>query len=402
MSNPLVRILGAVGIAGGVVGAAALGGVTAQRRAVRRYRQVAPDGDGDGYGALDADRTYSVVAEDGVVLAVEEVGPVDAALTVVFAHGWTLRAGAWHYQRLALAHPVGDDDGPAVRLVFYDQRSHGRSTRAEPGHSTMADLAADLAQVLATAAPQGPVVIVGHSMGGMALLTLAGRDPGYFSARVAGVALISTSATALHQAELGRLLVAGSTSVVKLISTTVARYPTWIERSRSGSRDAVWLLTRALGFARKDIPASLVDYLDEMISGTPVEVIADFTPALLSMDQLDALPTLEGLPVLVACGDADRLTPLKRSRALAAALPDAEFVIVPGAGHMAILEAPEPIDEALDRLLLRAAQRVGLVDPEMRPDPDRAWTAEATDTADIDDVAAGLDAEPAPTIREDR
>ncbi|GAA2004326.1 alpha/beta hydrolase [Nakamurella flavida] len=374
MANPLVRVLGAVGIAGGVVGAAALGGVTAQRRAVRRYRQSSMDGEADGYGSLAADRTYSVAADDGVVLAVEEVGPVDAPLTVVFAHGWTLRAGSWHFQRYALAHPVGDDTGPAVRLVFYDQRSHGRSTRAEAGHSTMADLAGDLAQVLATAAPDGPVVIVGHSMGGMALLTLAGRDPGYFTHRVAGIGLISTSATALRQAELSRLLVAGSTSIVKLISATVARYPTLIERSRAGSRDAAWLLTRALGFARRDIPAALVDYLDEMISGTPVDVIADFTPALLGLDALAALPALAELPALVACGDADRLTPVRRSEALAAALPDSELVVVPGAGHMAIMEAPEPIDEGLDRLIIRAARRAGLVAPDARPDPARTRT----------------------------
>jgi pimeloyl-ACP methyl ester carboxylesterase len=104
------KILGAAGIATGVLGAAALGGVTAQRVSVRRYQSaqsalMTDPKQEHGYGALQADRTYSVDAEDGVALYVEEVGPVTAPITVIFSHGWTLRSGAWHYQRLGLAGP---------------------------------------------------------------------------------------------------------------------------------------------------------------------------------------------------------------------------------------------------------------------------------------------------------
>jgi len=83
-------------------------GVTAQRVSVRRYQSaqsalMTDPKQEHGYGALQADRTYSVDAEDGVALYVEEVGPVTAPITVIFSHGWTLRSGAWHYQRLGLA-----------------------------------------------------------------------------------------------------------------------------------------------------------------------------------------------------------------------------------------------------------------------------------------------------------
>jgi len=91
-----------------------------------------------------------------------------------------------------------------------------------------------------------------------------------------------------------------------------------------------------------------------MISATPMDVIADFAPALFSHDERDALPTLAGIPTLIAVGDADRMTPPDRSRALADALPGAELLVIPGAGHMAIMEAAEPIDAAL-RKLVRAA-----------------------------------------------
>jgi pimeloyl-ACP methyl ester carboxylesterase len=141
---------------------------------------------------------------------------------------------------------------------------------------------------------------------------------------------------------------------MKLVSVAVSRYPDLIERGRAGSSDAVWLLTRTLGFARKDVPGELVDYLDEMISGTPIDVITDFLPALVGLDQAAALPVLADLPVVVICGDQDRQTPLARSRAIAAALPDAELVIAEGAGHMAILERPDVVNQALRKLFDRA------------------------------------------------
>lgn len=354
------KVLGAASVGTGLVGAVALGGVTAQRRAVRRYR-AASGSDEPAYDLLAADRSYSVLGDDGVVLHVEEVGPVDAPLTVIFGHGWTLRSGAWHYQRLGLADwtPAGGaGDGAAVRLVFFDQRSHGKSSRASSSHTGMADLAGDLAAVMATAAPEGPVVLVGHSMGGMALITLAGLRPKLFAQRVAGVGLISTSAGAVPTDQLARALLVGHGALMKLVSVAVSRYPDLIERGRAGSSDAVWLLTRTLGFARKDVPGELVDYLDEMISGTPIDVITDFLPALVGLDQAAALPVLADLPVVVICGDQDRQTPLTRSRAIAAALPDAELVIAEGAGHMAILERPDVVNRALRALLDRAMEHV--------------------------------------------
>lgn len=361
MSSTLGKIIGAASITTGVIGAAALGGVTAQRRAVRRYRESSTT-DPQGYDTLAADRTYSVLGDDGVVLHVEEVGPENAPLTVVFGHGWTLRSGAWHYQRIGLAGAGfgGPGPGPQARLIFFDQRSHGKSSRGGADNVGMADLAGDLAAVVATAAPDGPVVLVGHSMGGMAVITLAGLRPDLFRERIAGVGLVSTSASALSKAQFTRSLMSTGSPLLKLASRAASKYPTWIERGRAGSRDAVWLLTRSLGFAQKDVPGELVDYLDEMISATPVEVIADFAPALMGLDQLASLPVLESLPVVIICGDADRQTPLARSLAIADALPTAELVVIEGAGHMAIMERPGAVNDALRGLFERAVDHAAL------------------------------------------
>ncbi len=360
--NVVGKVLGVVGVVGGIAGAAVLGGATAQRIALKKYRSVAADGDVD-FDKLFADRTYSVVAPDGVVLHVEEAGPVDAGLTVIFAHGWALRMGSWHYQRLGLAGPTFGAltatgrpvaKGPQVRMVFFDWRSHGRSSRATTAHPTMAVLAQDLASVINTAAPVGPVVLLGHSMGGMAVLALAAADPEFFAARVAGVGLLSTSATQLPNAEIGRLFMSRSNPLLKVAGSVASRYAGLIERGRSSTRDAVWLITRLVGFARKDVSAQLVDYLDEMLSDTSIEVITDFIPGVLAHDQIAALPALAGIPTLIMVGDMDRLTPPNQSKFIADALPEAEYVVVEQAGHLAMLEAPQETNEALRRLLRRS------------------------------------------------
>lgn len=363
--TPWTRIVGAAGIAAGVVVAATVGGVTAQRRAVARIRSdVRADG-GPAFDALAADRSYSVPADHGAVLHVEEVGPARAPLTVIFAHGWTLRSGAWHFQRLGLAGPgfgrQPERGGfPAARLVFYDQRAHGRSSRGAGNQVSMDLLAADLAAVLAAAAPSGPVVLIGHSMGGMALITLAGRRPRLFADRVVGVGLISTSAHQVPVAALGRALIRLPDPLLRTVSGIATRFPELVEWSRAGAHDAAWLLTRLFGFARRDVPVELVDYLDEMITATPVGVIADFAPMLMRLAAGPALPVLAELPVAIVCGDADRLTPPARSRYMADVLPGARLTVIPDAGHMAILEAPEEVNQALRVLLEDAATRAGI------------------------------------------
>ncbi len=369
------RILGTAGIVTGVLGAAALGGVTAQRVAVRKYQSaqaalLTDPGADPGFEALAADRTYSVDTWDGVALHVEEVGPLDAPLTVIFAHGWTLRLGSWHYQRLGLTGPgfggpVGSEPAvhrsrrtasgrPTARLVFYDHRSHGKSTRAPEGHSTMEYLASDLRSVIDTAAPSGPVVLVGHSMGGMAIFTLAAQDPDLFAERIAGVGLVCTGATYLRPSELTRLLIAGGNPLVKVLKEVGSRYPAIFERGRSSSRDAVWMLTRSLGFSRRDVSGALVDYLDEMVSSTPVEVIAEFLPTLFAHDQTASVPALSGIPTVIVAGDQDRMTPLDRSERIAQMLPDAEMAVAAGSGHMTMMEDPHVTNDALRRLLERA------------------------------------------------
>src|SRR5215207_1338989 len=166
-----------LGVAAGAVGVAAAGTVL---RVAQRRRTIARRGVGDAtpFGSLRS-QPLTVVADDGVPLHVE-VDELDAAvtggkglrarrrhaeLTVVFVHGYALTEDSWHFQRAAYRG--------LVRTVFYDQRSHGRSGRSSEEHATIEQLGQDLLRVLDEAVPEGPVVLVGHSMGGMTVVALA-------------------------------------------------------------------------------------------------------------------------------------------------------------------------------------------------------------------------------------
>ena len=151
---------------------------------------------------LAVDRGCVVTTPDGVPLAVREVGPDDARLTVVFAHGFCLRMGAFHFQRARLA----EQWGPQVRMVFYDQRGHGQSGGASPDSYTVTQLGKDLETVLAVMVPRGPVVLVGHSMGAMTVLSHARQYPHRYPTRVVGAALMSSAAEGISRSPLGEIL----------------------------------------------------------------------------------------------------------------------------------------------------------------------------------------------------
>jgi pimeloyl-ACP methyl ester carboxylesterase len=131
----------------------------------------------------------TVTTDDGVPLHVEFNGDPNSPLTVVLSHGFTARLAEWEIQRAALRD--------RARVVLWDQRGHARSGWTNPTSATIDRTGRDLGQVLDAVAPTGPVVLAGHSMGGMSVMALARRRPELFGDRVVGVFLLATSAGGL-------------------------------------------------------------------------------------------------------------------------------------------------------------------------------------------------------------
>ena len=348
------------GVVGGIVGgAAAIGAAGAvaaaaqQRRSVGRLRDRA-EAEPDRFGPLPTDRSGTVTASDGVPLYFEETGPETAPLTVVFVHGYTLNMGSWWFQRRDLRTRFGDD----VRMVFYDQRSHGRSGRSSSEHSTIDQIGHDLADVVAERAPHGPLVLVGHSMGGMTIMALADREPALFrrGGRVRGVAFVSTSSGDLSRITLGLPAVLSRLQTPLVAAgLRVARWQAdLVERGRRIGKDVAWSFTQRLSFDDPTIDPATIKFVNDMIAATRIEVVADFLPALLGHDKARALAAMTDLDVEIVCGDHDVMLPLAHSKAIAEALPDAHLTVVEGTGHMVLLEKPEIVDDVIGELVERS------------------------------------------------
>jgi pimeloyl-ACP methyl ester carboxylesterase len=336
------RILGLAAAAAGV----AVAGTGVQ--VARRRRVIARRGAGDAtaFGSLRA-APITVVADDGTPLHVEVDDVEGSPLTVVFAHGYALNLDCWHFQRAGYRG--------LVRAVYYDQRSHGRSGRSSQGHATIEQLGRDLKQVIDEVAPDSPVVVVGHSMGGMSIIAMAEEFPELFGDRVVGVGLISTTAGGLdpHRVLIPLMPSNLGSSLGLRIVATLARGHRAIDGVRRFTKAFATVVTDEFAFG-DEVPASYVEFVDRMLSATPFEVVAEFFPGFGSLDKFETVHALAEVPVSIICGTSDKLTSIGHSRKLHSKIPGSRLLECEGAGHMVLLERHEDVNAELDTLLAAA------------------------------------------------
>lgn len=350
-----VEVLG--GAAVGLVAVGATAAVLARRLAAFRRR----DAEADVIFGLGKPEEFDpvlddvVLTDDGLALNVEQVGPDNASVTVVFVHGYTLTLGSWYYQRAEFSPMTG----PSLRLLFYDQRGHGASGWGDPDRGTIDQIADDLCRIIAERVPNGRIVLVGHSMGGMAIMGLAERRPELFGPRIVGVALLSTSTGNLAEVGFGmpQAITGLSTAVLPVMAKLARSQPQVAERTRRLGKDIAFLATKRMSFSGRDVTPGLASYVDRMIASTPIDVIGAFFPSLAGFDKSGVLAPLQNVAILIVCGDADRTTPKGHSELLAEKLPGSELVIVEDAGHLALMERPDVVNQHLRAFLRRCSRR---------------------------------------------
>ena len=130
----------------------------------------------------------------------------------------------------------------------------------------------------------------------------------------------------------------------------LARAPGFVESGRRAGSALGFAITRRVAFGGP-VPASYVEFTDEMLAGTPIEVVADFFPIFDSYDAYAAVPALQGVPTLILCGTEDVVTPVRHTRAIADLLPSATLREIEGAGHMVLLERHHEVSQALADLV---------------------------------------------------
>ncbi|MET9962505.1 alpha/beta hydrolase [Streptomyces sp. NPDC006326] len=361
------RRAGWAGAAIGVIAAGAAAGVAVERitvgRGMRRKARVALDATED-YGSLRG-TAGACWAEDGTELYYEVDEPPEepkkrgrlrrkapAPATLVFCHGYCLAQDSWHFQRAALRG--------LVRTVYWDQRSHGRSARgfsqADGVRVTIDQLGSDLKTVIEAAAPEGPVILVGHSMGGMTIMALADQYPELIRDRVVGVALVGTSSGGLDQVTYG-LPAVGMGAVRRLLPPVLKALGSQVELVEKGRRAAADLFAGMIKLYSFGVPRAVdpgvARFAERLIEATPIDVVAEFYPAFQTHDKTAALQRFADIPVTIIAGARDMVTPAAHSQIIKDALPAAELAVLESAGHLMMLECPDTVTELLLDLLAR-------------------------------------------------
>lgn len=264
----------------------------------------------------DGGTIYTISRGDGSRGTSQHGAPV-----VVFCHGVTLSSRVW-------AKQFASFPAAGFRAVAFDSRGHGESRAGDTGHS-LDNLADDLRTVL-EGLDLRDVILVGHSMGGMAVQACAIRHPDVIDERVLGLVLLSTSS---HNLVSDAKRVRGAIERVVNVGPDVG---TFMRQRNLG------LLLARIGFGDDPNP-SHVEATREMLAACDKATTREAVAALLHLDLTEGLPELQ-IPTLVVVGTADALTPPRDARRIAELIPGARLVEYPGSGHMLMYERTDEVD----------------------------------------------------------
>ena len=324
-------LVGSAAAAGMVTGAA-----WALERTLARRTRSGPDRDSTSDFALPPGTARSFPSHDGGTIATLQYGE---GPTIVLSHGVTLSNRTWVKQF---------DELPAegFRVVAFDHRGHGDSSVGSSGHS-IDNLADDVKTVIDTLDIHD-AVLVGHSMGGIAVQAYVTRHPEHATEHVRGIVLLSTLYR-LRTSEMRRLQ-----GLLRLVTEKTPDLGSVFKRGDLG------LLLARIGFGANPQP-SHVELTRQMIAACPADTSRLAAQALLSLDLTEVLPTIT-IPTLVICGTSDLITPAAESRRIAKLIPGARLELFPKAGHMLMLERAAEVNA----LIVAFAREVGVRAPSVR------------------------------------
>jgi pimeloyl-ACP methyl ester carboxylesterase len=263
-----------------------------------------------------------------VALSTAELAYVDrgAGIRVLLVHGFPLDHTMWSAQIDALSL--------YCRVIAPDLRGFGRSSLegADPERGiSMDEYADDLAELLDALEIHDPLVLVGFSMGGY----IAWQFMRKYADRLRALVQCDTKAAAdTDEARANRLKMAdnirewGAARVAEMMGPKLLAARTFEER-----------------------PPATVARVRQVVERTSPAAIAAAQRGMAARpDMTSLLPTIQ-VPTLILVGAEDAISPPAEMRAMADAIPNAEFVEIPAAGHMTTMENPSAVNEALLRFI---------------------------------------------------
>ncbi|MBX7160498.1 MAG: alpha/beta hydrolase [Acidimicrobiia bacterium] len=279
-----------------------------------------------------ADEYGTVERPDGGRLAWTATGTGGPVFLMV--HGVTLGGHLWRRQVADLSRDC--------LVVTVDQRGHGVSDPWDGPHG-ISHLGADIAAVIESLGLED-VVVVGHSLGGIATAQFLVDHPELRDERVAGAVFLSSTATARLASALAGPVAALVRPVETVGLAVIPRMvPAVVEAAVAPARRGALVTRLAYGAGVREDD---LRYTHAQVSGVRGDTLRRVFGSLGSFHLLDRLADVP-TPALVMCGDRDLITPRFLSRRLHAALADSTYVEVRGGGHMLMHETPEYVVDNL-------------------------------------------------------
>lgn len=240
---------------------------------------------------------------------------------VLLVHGYPLDHQMWRHQIEELSRDF--------RIIAPDLRGFGQSN-VTPGLVTMQRYADDLVALLEALDARDQVTVCGLSMGGYIAFQFALR----------------------HRSRLAKLVLCDTKAAADTPEAAKTRVDTAQKVLAEGPQAIVdGMLPKLFALESFDKLADVVKATRKVMLDTKPDGIA---AALRGMaERPDVTGDLKSIdvPTLVLCGEHDVITPVAEMRAVAEKLPQAQFVLIPGAGHMAPLERPREVNDALRAFL---------------------------------------------------
>lgn len=300
---------------------------------------------GDEPEPLRSSDVHRLRRPDGTTIQVELFGPADAP-QLILTHGWGNDSDSFYYVKRQLSD--------RFRLICWDLPGHGRSTRAQNNDYSTERLAQDLRAVVDMAAP-GPVTLVGHSLGGMTVLTFCRLFPELAGTRVRSLVLVHTTYTnPLRTMRWGSLYSALQKPLIEpLLHLTVWLSPlAWLMNWLSYLNGSAHRSTARQSFAGTETRGQL-DFAARYTVQTSPAVLARGALGMLRYDVRDILPAVPVKSEVVAA-ESDPVCQPEASRVLATELPEARCDTLAPARHLGLLERNTEFSALLKREGIRA------------------------------------------------
>ena len=275
---------------------------------------------------------------DGSEIQVEFYGP-DSAPTLILTHGWGPDSTAWYYAKQQLTNQF--------RVIVWDLPGLGKSQKPENRDYSLEKYARDLEAVLMLSGDQ-PIVLVGHSMGAMMLLTFARLFPEHLGQKVAGLVLVDgTYTNPLKTAIFSKLLLLLQKPLLEpLLHLAIALSPVlWFTSWLNYLNGTVLLTTELSGFTGTETRGQLNFSSLVGIKASP-GVLARGMLAMFKFDETATLPTIS-VPTLIVVGKSDLATRPFASKYISAVVPQAELAVLFPGGHMALMERNQQFTEVI-------------------------------------------------------